>query len=152
MSALHIGFDHNFIEHSRRVFEEYYPNTNTFVILKKTGALRIIKHPENFVILNLYDERNFGKLWKLCVDNDIDKIVFHGCSIKFASILKFLQTKRSLLCTGCSGDMNFIRRWGMKRTINYWMNLFRLLKYLLIMCPMHVVSSFVSCVDVICRQ
>ena len=94
MSALHIGFDHNFIEHSRRVFEEYYPNTNTFVILKKTGALRIIKHPENFVILNLYDERNFGKLWKLCVDNDIDKIVFHGCSIKFASILKFLQTKR----------------------------------------------------------
>ena len=80
MSALHIGFDHNFIEHSRRVFEEYYPNTNTFVILKKTGALRIIKHPENFVILNLYDERNFGKLWKLCVDNDIDKIVFHGCS------------------------------------------------------------------------
>ena len=42
MSALHIGFDHNFIEHSRRVFEEYYPNTNTFVILKKTGALRII--------------------------------------------------------------------------------------------------------------
>jgi hypothetical protein len=82
MSALHIGFDHNFIEHSRRVFEEYYPNTNTFVILKKTGALRIIKHPENFVILNLYDERNFGKLWKLCVDNDIDKIVFHGCSIK----------------------------------------------------------------------
>ena len=39
MSALHIGFDHNFIEHSRRVFEEYYPNTNTFVILKENRRI-----------------------------------------------------------------------------------------------------------------
>lgn len=93
MHALHLCMDHNFVTESRRVFEEYYPGQNTFVVYKQTPELTMIKNPEGFIILNLDEESNYKKIYDICREKGVDRIVMHGVLGYMLPLLKYLQAR-----------------------------------------------------------
>ena len=51
---------------SSRLFEEYYPGENIFVIHSVTGKLKIIRDAAGFMVMNLYDRSNHARLLEIC--------------------------------------------------------------------------------------
>ena len=77
MKALHLCFDHNFIENSKTIFDYYYPNQNIFLVDSSNPTLKIIRHQEQFIVMNLKDKKSFEIVEKLCIENSIDRLVLH---------------------------------------------------------------------------
>lgn len=91
MHALHLCMDHNFVSDSRRIFEQYYPGKNTFVVYKQTPELTMIKNPEGFVIMNLDERENFEKILQICRERGVDRIVMHGVLGYMLELLEYLR-------------------------------------------------------------
>lgn len=83
--------DHNFVSDSRKVFEKYYPGQNTFVVCAKSDNLRMIRDKENFMVMDLYDRDNYGKLLSICREHTVDRIVLHGMRDYMATLLPYLR-------------------------------------------------------------
>lgn len=91
MSVLHICRDHNFVTQSARIFEEYYPGENVFVIHSTTGQLKIVKDSSGFEVMNLYDRANHERLAELCQSMGVDKIVLHALVDYMPALLEHLR-------------------------------------------------------------
>lgn len=93
MKALHLCPDHNFIEHSREIFEKYYPDRNIFIITSKFPDYKIIKNKQGFIKMDISLPDSFQILGKICKENNVDKIVLHGISMSMFPGIAKLKTE-----------------------------------------------------------
>ncbi len=91
MATLHICRDHNFVTQSSRLFEEYYPGENIFVIHSVTGKLKIIRDAAGFMVMNLYDRSNHARLLEICRERGVDRIVLHALVDYMPTLLGYLR-------------------------------------------------------------
>ena len=97
MKALHLCFDHNFIENSKTIFDYYYPNQNIFLEHSSNPTLKIIRHQEQFIVMNLKDKKSFEIVEKLCIENSIDRLVLHGMGVASLSLIRYLCNRKKYL-------------------------------------------------------
>lgn len=90
MGVLHLCFDGNFINTSIEVFEKYYPGQNVFVVDKEKKDFQMLRDDERLLGIPLVED-NFPKIRQLCLDKQVDKIVFHGLKSNFVGCLKYLK-------------------------------------------------------------
>lgn len=96
MKILHLCMDHNFINDSRKKFEEYYPGRNIFIVHNANDELKILKDTTGFQVFNLLKEENRRKIVELCRRENVTKIVLHGMLHYMADLLPAIKADRDV--------------------------------------------------------
>ena len=95
MFALHLCFDGNFISDSYFVFEQYYPNSNLFLIDKELDKCKLIKCKENFTYVD-FENIDYRIIDDMCRTKNVDRLVLHGMSSTYVGLIKYLSINKSL--------------------------------------------------------
>lgn len=78
MNTLHISLDHNFVSNSRKIFEEYYPGDNMFIVHSTSLELKMIKSSDGFTVMNLYEQENIERVVRICRENGVKRVMLHA--------------------------------------------------------------------------